>query len=185
MSEFVRSSGSGVVPGADAERRFRRLFRSQRGTAVVEFALVAPILFLLVIGILDFGRALNYYNDLTQISGQGARAAAISRNPDGSSIGQAAGTVDDGDCGGKTYSIQCQLANYYTTTRELKSGVHVCIPSLPTGVGAPVTVHSTFDFNFTGNIFGFTTITLSSTQTERSEATPTYSAGDQNGTGCS
>ena len=32
---------------------------SERGTAVVEFALVGPLLFLLVLGILDFGRALN------------------------------------------------------------------------------------------------------------------------------
>lgn len=165
-------------------RSTRRFLGSERGTAVVEFALVAPILFLLVFGILDFGRALNYYNDLTQLSGQGARAAAISRNPDGTSIGQASGTVDNGDCGGKAYSIQCQLANYYTTTGELKSGVKVCIPSLPTGVGAPVTVHATYQFNFSVGLFGFTTITLSSTQTERSEATPTYAAGDQNGAGC-
>ena len=60
----------------------RRLARSERGTAIVEFALIAPLLFFLVFGIIEFGRALNYYNDLTQLAGQGARAAIVSRNPD-------------------------------------------------------------------------------------------------------
>src|SRR5262249_11331792 len=70
----------------EPSRRFRgarRLVRSERGTAVVEFALVAPLLFLLVFGIIEFGRILNAYNQLTQLAGQGARAAAVNRNPDG------------------------------------------------------------------------------------------------------
>ena len=41
----------------------RRLSRSERGTAVVEFALIAPLLFLIVFGIIEFGRMLNAYND--------------------------------------------------------------------------------------------------------------------------
>ena len=184
MSPDPRSSRSKAFDRSGAWSRLKRLFGSERGTAVVEFALIAPILFMLVFGILDFGRALNYYNDLSQIAGQGARAAAVSRNPDGTAIGQASGTVDNTDCGGKSYSIQCQLAKYYTTTNELKNGVQVCIPALPTGVGAPVTVHASYQFNFTGNLFGFTTITLSATQTERSEATPSYTAGNQSGGQC-
>jgi len=155
-----------------SRRKAPRLLRSERGTAVVEFALVAPILFLLVFGILDFGRALNYYNDLTQLAGQGARAAAVNRNPDGTAIGQATGTVDDADCGNELNSIQCQLANFYPTTNELKSGIHVCIPSAPAAIGDPVTVHATYRFNFTDGLFGFTSINLSATQTERAEATP-------------
>ncbi|HEY3463128.1 MAG TPA: TadE/TadG family type IV pilus assembly protein [Gaiellaceae bacterium] len=167
-------------------RRLGQLVGSERGTAVVEFALVAPILFLLVFGILDFGRALNYYNDITQLAGQGARAAAVNRNPDGTAISAAAGTVDDADCGGKQYSIQCQLAKYYPTTPELKSGIHVCIPQAPTATGQPVTVHVTYDFNFSDGLFGFTTISLSSTQTERAEAIPASDySGDETGAACS
>ena len=163
----------------------RRLFGSERGTAVVEFALVAPILFLLVFGILDFGRALNYYNDVTQLAGQGARAAAVIRNPDGTAIGATSGTVDNADCGGKSYSIQCQLKNYYPTDNELQSGVHVCIPSSPTAVGQPVTVHVSFQFNFTSGLFGFANINLSSTQTERAEAVPTTDySGNETGAAC-
>jgi Flp pilus assembly protein TadG len=161
----------------------RRLVRSERGTAVVEFALVAPLLFLIVFGIIEFGRILNGYNQLTQLAGQGARAATVSRNPDGTAIAAASGTVDDTDCSGKTYSIQCQLSKYYAKNDSL-SNVNVCIPSLPASPGAPVTVKVTYRYNFITGLFGFAHIDLSSTQTERAEGTATYSAGDQNGNAC-
>ncbi|HKU29947.1 MAG TPA: TadE/TadG family type IV pilus assembly protein, partial [Arthrobacter sp.] len=38
---------------------------SERGAAAVEFALVAPILVLLVLGIMEFGRAYNAQVSLT------------------------------------------------------------------------------------------------------------------------
>jgi Flp pilus assembly protein TadG len=155
----------------------RRLARSERGTAVVEFALIAPLLFLVVFGIIEFGRILNAYNDMTQLAGQGARAAAVSRNPDGTAVGTSIGTVDDADCGSAgANSIQCQLSKFYAKQDSL-SGVSVCIPSLPSGVGQPVTVRTSYAYHFTTGLFALGTITLSSTQTERAEATPTYSAG--------
>jgi Flp pilus assembly protein TadG len=165
-------------------RGARRLVRSERGTAVVEFALVAPLLFLLVFGIIEFGRVLNAYNQLTQLAGQGARAAAVNRNPDGTAVGAASGTVDNANCGGKTYSNQCQLAGYYAKNDAL-SNVHVCIPTLPSAIGQPVTVHVTYRYNFLVGLFGFGHIDLSATQTERAEATPQYTAGDQTGANCS
>jgi Flp pilus assembly protein TadG len=167
-------------------RTIRRLARSERGTAVVEFALVAPILFLLVFGILEFGRILNAYNDMTQLAGQGARAAAVSRNPDGTAVGASSGTVDDSDCGSAgSHSIQCQLSNYYAKQDSL-SNVKVCILSpIPSGAGQPLTVKTSYVYNFVTGLFGFTSITLSTTQTVRAETTPTYTAGDQNGSACS
>jgi Flp pilus assembly protein TadG len=167
-------------------RRFggaRRLVRSERGTAVVEFALVAPLLFLIVFGIIEFGRILNAYNQLTQLAGQGARAATVSRNPDGTAIAATSGTVDDSDCGGTTYSIQCQLAKYYAKNDSL-SNVTVCIHSLPVSQGAPVTVKTSYRYNFITGLFGFGHVDLSSTQTERAEGTASYTAGDQNGNPC-
>jgi Flp pilus assembly protein TadG len=161
----------------------RRLARSERGTAVVEFALIAPLLFLIVFGIIEFGRMLNAYNQLTQLAGQGARAATVNRNPDGTAVAAASGTVDDSDCGGKSYSIQCQLSKYYAKNDSL-SNVKVCIHSLPASPGAPVTVKTTYRYNFITGLFGFAHIDLSSTQTERAEGTASYTAGDQNGAAC-
>jgi hypothetical protein len=48
---------------------------------MVEFALIMPILLFLVLGIVDFGRAINYWNDVNQIAADGARYAAVNKNP--------------------------------------------------------------------------------------------------------
>jgi TadE-like protein len=48
-----------------------------RGAVAVEFALLLPILLLLVFGMIDFGRALNYQITLTQAAREGARLAAL------------------------------------------------------------------------------------------------------------
>jgi Flp pilus assembly protein TadG len=59
----------------------RPLFRGRkardRGTAVVEFALVLPVLLLIVFGIIDFGRALNAQITLTEAAREGVRLAAL------------------------------------------------------------------------------------------------------------
>jgi Flp pilus assembly protein TadG len=168
-------------------RRFDARLRGERGTAVVEFALIAPILFLLIFGIVDFGRALDYYNQLTQLAGQGARAAAVNRNPDGTALSTS-----------NQHSIQQQLATTYTTQPELKKGVVVCITHVPSGPGDFVTVRTSFKFHFLP-LIGVAAdalggLTLTSTQTERAETAavdtngaPTYATGNQNGTqaGCS
>ena len=49
----------------------------ERGAAAVEFALLLPVLLLLVFGIIDFGRALNAQITLTQGAREGARLAAV------------------------------------------------------------------------------------------------------------
>lgn len=48
-----------------------------RGAAAVEFALLVPLLLLIVFGIIDFGRALNAQITLTQAAREGARLAAV------------------------------------------------------------------------------------------------------------
>jgi Flp pilus assembly protein TadG len=55
-----------------------RRCRDERGVALVEFALIAPILFMLVFGIYAFGRAYNAKVELTGAVREGARAVALS-----------------------------------------------------------------------------------------------------------
>jgi Flp pilus assembly protein TadG len=52
----------------------------ERGAAAVEFALLLPMLLLLVFGIIDFGRALNAQVTLTQAAREGARLAALNES---------------------------------------------------------------------------------------------------------
>jgi Flp pilus assembly protein TadG len=56
-----------------------------RGQALVETALVVPILLLMVVGVMEFGRAWNMSQVITDGARQGARMAAILNN---SSAGQ-------------------------------------------------------------------------------------------------
>lgn len=54
-----------------------RRLRSQQGAAVVEFALVLPILLLFVFGIVEFGRAYNAQLTLTHAAREGVRVRAL------------------------------------------------------------------------------------------------------------
>ena len=51
--------------------------RGERGAAVVEFALVVPLLLLLVLGIAEFGRAYNVQTTLSGAARQGVRVMAL------------------------------------------------------------------------------------------------------------
>jgi Flp pilus assembly protein TadG len=54
---------------------------SECGAALVEFAIVLPVLLLLAFGIIDLGRLLYTYNNLTSAVREGARLAAVLPDP--------------------------------------------------------------------------------------------------------
>ena len=60
-------------------RRFRGLsgIRSERGAALVEFALVVPLLMMMMCATIDFGLAVYTLNNLTAAVREGGRYAAI------------------------------------------------------------------------------------------------------------
>ncbi len=109
--------------------RQRLHIRDASGVALVEFAFVLPVLLLVVIGMLEFGRAVNYWIDETHLANEGARFAAVNSNPGG-------GTLQE--------YIRAQ-----GVTSELRDGtatnpgaLQVCIsfPTSPPEVGDPVVV---------------------------------------------
>lgn len=51
--------------------------RSERGSALVEFALVVPVLVMLVFGIVEFGRGYNAKITVTHAAREGARVLAL------------------------------------------------------------------------------------------------------------
>jgi len=59
------------------ERACRPCRRNRQGAAVVEFAVVAPVFFLLVFGMIEFGRAIMVQQVLTNASREGARVAVL------------------------------------------------------------------------------------------------------------
>jgi Flp pilus assembly protein TadG len=60
-----------------ARRRISQLCRDQRGVAAVEFAMIAPIFFGLLIGIIDVGRYMWTLNTIQYAIDQGVRAGVV------------------------------------------------------------------------------------------------------------
>lgn len=139
--------------------------------ALVEFALVLPLLLVLLFGMLDFGKAFNYWIDQTHLANEGARWAAVNKNPGSGTLQEyvrsQANTVELRDGG----------------TSSVPGPIEICI-SFPNGtsqVGDPVRVTASASYNwlpFLGDRVGITSTSISASATMRLEAVPSvYSAG--------
>ncbi|WP_251046553.1 TadE/TadG family type IV pilus assembly protein [Arthrobacter sp. ISL-85] len=97
---------------------------SERGAAAVEFAILLPLLLMLVLGVIEFGRAYNTQLTLTNAARDGVRVMAIGNNP------TAAATA-----------VQTAAASISTTIPA--SAVTVSPTVCSTGVQVTVTVNYT------------------------------------------
>jgi len=76
---MARSRSSATLARCFAWRDPRALGRDRSGANAVEFALIAPLLLMLLMAIIQFSIALNNYIELTEAVRTGARNLAISR----------------------------------------------------------------------------------------------------------
>jgi Flp pilus assembly protein TadG len=78
----------------------RKRVGEQDGAAAVEFALIAPILFMLIFGIIQFGIAWSQKEIFVQAAREGARYAAVGCEVStGCTSGQVATRVEDSSVG--------------------------------------------------------------------------------------
>jgi Flp pilus assembly protein TadG len=164
------------------ERRRQRKHEQEQGQALVEFLLVSPLLLLLVFGVLEFGKALNYWIDLTHLANEGSRYASVNRWP-------GCPTSDTGTC---TPTSLSQYVVAQTNTSELATGkagsnvedplgVTVCYPTSGTSAGAPIQVRvsTVYKLQLVNGILGLVglgnvaDIDMSAKSTMRLERTPT------------
>lgn len=115
----------------------RRLRTRQDGVALVEFALVLPVLTLLLFGMLDLGKVTNYWIDQTHLANEGARWAVVDKNPGATQT--------------PAVSLQQYIANQ-ADSKQLKKDVSVkiCFPNGTSNVGDPVKVIVTSNYSFLG-----------------------------------
>ena len=153
-------------------RRVHARAEDESGAALVEFALVLPLLLVVLLGILDFGRALNYWIDETHLANEAARWAVVNKNP--------------GPFGTLQQSVQQQadsaeLRNGGTSSVAGPATVCISFPNGTESIGDPVQATVTATYNwlpFLGNKMGLAQTTIAGTATMRLEAAPTtYSAG--------
>jgi Flp pilus assembly protein TadG len=151
----------------------RVLYRlgSEEGASLVEFALVLPILALLLFAMLDFGKAFNYWIDETHLANEGARWAVVDRNPGGGSLQQY--LVDQ--------ATSDELRNGGTASVANPAEVCISFPNGTSNVGDPVLVTVSATYNWLpiiGNRIGVVQTTITGSSHMRLEAVPTnYSAG--------
>jgi Flp pilus assembly protein TadG len=94
VSASVHDGASGGNTGGPVGF-FSRVRSEERGQGVIEFAMVLPLLAILVFVLIDFGKALYYYIDLTHVANEGARIAAVSA----ATMPGGAATLSDYLCG--------------------------------------------------------------------------------------
>jgi Flp pilus assembly protein TadG len=109
------------------ERQARRRRETRRGAAVTEFAIVAPVFLLMVVGFIEFGRALMVQQVLINASRVGARQASTT----GATMSEVSSAVQD-----------------YTAALAVP-GVDVSVTPDPGAAdpGDPVTVTTSVNFN--------------------------------------
>jgi Flp pilus assembly protein TadG len=81
--------------------------KRRRGAAAVEFAIVAPIFFMLFCGMIEFGRAIMVEQIITNAAREGARVAVLD--------------------GASTTSVTTQVTNYLTSANLGNAGATVSV----------------------------------------------------------
>jgi Flp pilus assembly protein TadG len=146
--------------------RLRKRLVAEEGTALIEFAIVLPVLIAIVMGILYFGRYESYANDEIQLASSAARWASINANPGASSNLTLQQYV--------AAQASPELANGSSDVSPIK--VYIYYPTGSTGaVGQPVRACVTNTINFIP-LFGLTSSTMVQTATMSVEQAPSGSS---------
>jgi Flp pilus assembly protein TadG len=96
------------TPGRTTGETTTRRARDQRGAVAVEFAIIVPVLLLLVLGILEFGFGYHAWDATQNAAREGARLGAVS--PDVAEIeARVRGTTSFLDQTKLTVTVECGL----------------------------------------------------------------------------
>jgi TadE-like protein len=124
-------AGASLRPTCEKLEKPCRLFRrNRRAAAAVEFAVVAPVFFLLIFGMIEYGRMVMVQQVITNASREGARLAVLD---------------------GATYDeIDAQVDEYLTSASiDTTNAVVAVDPDPPTDAafGDPITVTVSIPFS--------------------------------------
>jgi len=122
--------------------------------------MVVPLLLLIIIAILHFGKVMNYWLDLNHVASEGARKAAVNTYP----------TDSEYDTYIRSRLETGELRTGGTTSIPTASTIAVCLPEGP-DVGDPVTVQVVVGYSLP---FIGSNVTLRGTATMRLEQPADY-----------
>ena len=108
--------------------------RSERGAAAVEFALILPILVMLVFGITEFGRAFQVQATLASAAREGARVMALQNDP---------------------VAARTAVRSASTSLGSVLTDAQIAVtPTTCSAAGATVTVTISYQQDFLTGVFG-------------------------------
>ena len=141
-----------------------RSFRSSDAAAMVEFAIVLPIILLMAFAIVDFGRALYTVNNLTAVVREGARLASVQISPDPTTAGSQSAV----STAVKNYVLAFGGNAGAPTVSETFSGT---VPNLQS-ITVQITSYPFTPITPLANLIGLGTVTFSPSATFRWEGAP-------------
>ena len=142
--------------------RLRALLDDRRGATAVEFGLLAPLLFLLLMGIVQFSITFNNYIELTEAVRTGGRNFSISRSTASVTPYSSTVTAIQNSAGNLTAASITVTTSVNGTACSTDSG---CASALSTAAGQPSTVSATYPCNLTVMGFNYLTSCTLSSQT--------------------
>lgn len=125
---FGRTGATVRAASRKLEKPCRSFRRYRRAAAAVEFAIVAPVFFLLVLGMIEYGRMVMVQQVITNASREGARQAVLD--------------------GATTTEVQSAV-NSYLTSGSISGATVTVTPDPPSDAeyGDPVTVSVSIPFS--------------------------------------
>lgn len=130
-----------------------KLERSNRGQAMIEFAMVLPLLILIIMGVFDLGRAIYGYNVISNSAREGARYGIVHAHQTGPN--------DLDTTGIRSTAISKAIG---VDPADITSVTSTCSSTCEFGNTLSVTVNYTFHpltlYFFTLNLSGKATMTI-------------------------
>lgn len=113
------------------------------GAALVEFALVAPLLFMLVFGIVEFGWVFGQHLDVRHGAREGSRLLAVNYNPDEASGASQRNDIIDATCDRMDLASGANVAIGFAAPGETEAGAFATVtvtdtPEQLTGLFSPI-----------------------------------------------
>ena len=131
-------------------KRFRGRAGGERGAVAVEFALILPVLLLILMGTIEFGRVYSQFQVFNGAAREGARCAAVKATPFGDCVIQ-----DEIDQAAEPYTVAAPATVSLTCT--------------DTTIGDPVRVSWPQDFDINIPFWGNVTVSRTIEATFRCE----------------
>jgi len=125
-----------------------RALKRQRGQSLTEFALILPVLLVILIGIIDFGRAVYAYHVVANCAREGARFGAVSPGNTGGITARVLDTAVGLNAGDLTVGISSPAAD--TIQVDVSYAFHLITPLISNIIGGGTLVLHSASSMYTG-----------------------------------